>query len=62
MGLKLELPNGDTWNIPDKGLRSFCRALSKWHDQKKEQEEKTLAESISSAQNNVVLQNKTLEL
>lgn len=62
MGLKLELPNGDTWNIPDKGLRSFCRALSKWYDEKKEQEEDCSGKVNSSAQNNNVLQNKTIEL
>ena len=63
MGLKLELQNGDTWNIPDKGLRTFCRMISDWYaeKQKKEQEETTLPETTSSAPNNV-LNNKTLEL
>lgn len=60
MGLKIELPNGDTWNFPDKGLSSLCRLISEWYDTKKEQEEKTLPEPSSSAPNNNVLNNKTL--
>ena len=62
MGLKF-IVGDTTWNIPDKGLRTFCRMISDWYaeKQKKEQEEVCSGKVNSSAPNNV-LNNKTLEL
>lgn len=51
VGLKAKFTNGEIWNFPDKGLKELCKLISNWHveKQKKEQEETTLPETISSA-------------